>query len=131
MAESTGLKTKFAMDSSSGTSTIVGVAGITPPQPTREMADVDELDPTDEIKRKLPGLIDMGEATLTLNYDPAAHSAISTAFYSATKQKCKITYPGGGTSSFDAYISGFAPQEITAGGVMQAEITLTVVSKVT
>lgn len=131
MAESTGLKTKFYMDASTATTEIGQVAGVTPPQPTRDMAEIEELDPTDEIKRKLPGLIDMGEASFTLNYDPTAHAAVSTAFYSGTKQKCKITYPGGGSITFDAYVTGFAPQEITASDVMQCEITLTVVSKVT
>ena len=133
MAEATGLKATFGMDATDGSTPIGNVAGITPPQPTRDVAEVDELNPTDEIKRKLLGLIDMGEASFTINYDPTSHSAIETAFYNGTKQKCKITYPApiSKSVSFDAYVTGFAPQEIASGDVMQAEVTLTVVSKIT
>ncbi len=127
--ESTGLKTKFVM----GATTVGQVASIGPPGPQRDVIEVDDLDPTDEIKKKVLGLIDAGEVSLTINFDPenSGHQAIEAAFYSGAKQSCKIKYPSNKGYTFDAYVTGWAPQEITAGDVLQAEATFTVVSKPT
>ena len=129
MAESTGLKTKFLL----GASEIAQLAGITPPGPTRDTVDVEDLNPADEFKKKLIGLIDGGEMSLTLNFDPenAGHQACEAALYSGVEQTCKIKYPSGKGYTFKGYVIGFAPQEITAGDVMQAEVTIAVTSKPT
>jgi len=73
MGEITGLKTKFYREGdTAGTyEEIAQIASITPPQPEREVVEVDELDPPGEVRKKLAGLIDAGEASLTLNFDPA------------------------------------------------------------
>lgn len=129
MPEQTGLKTKFYL----GANEIASIASITPPQPTRETVDVEELDPTDEIKRKLLGLIDGGDMSLTLNFDPenAGHAACEAALYSGALQTCKIKLKNGKGWTFSGYVIGFAPQEITTGDVMQAEVTIAVTSKPT
>lgn len=127
MAEATGLKTKFIL----GATEIAQVSGIGPPAPTRETVDVEDLNPADEFKKKLLGLIDGGEATLTINFDPenATHQACEAALYSGAEQTCKIKYPSGKGYTFKGYVIGFAPQEIASGDVMQAEITIAVTSK--
>ena len=129
MSEATGLKTIFIL----GSTTIAQVASITPPGPTRDTVEVDDLNPADEVKKKLLGLIDVGECALTLNFDPAnaGHSALEAALYSGALQTCKIKYPTGSGYTFSGYVTGFAPQEITAGDVMQAEVTITVTTKPT
>lgn len=129
MSEATGLKTTFIL----GSTPIAQVSSITPPGPTRDTVEVDDLNPADEVKKKLLGLIDVGEATLTLNFDPAnlGHSALEAALYSGALQTCKIKYPTGSGYTFSGYVTGFAPQEITAGDVMQAEVTITVTTKPT
>ena len=129
MAESTGLKTKFIL----GTNTIGQVASITPPGPTRETVDVEDLNPTDEFKKKLIGLIDGGDMSFTINFNPedTGHQACEAALYSGTEQTCKIKYSSGKGYTFKGYVTGFAPQEITAGDVMQAEVTIAVTSKPT
>ena len=66
MAETTGLKTKFFL----GSTRIGQLASITPPGPQRDTVEVEDLDPTDEFKKKLVGLIDGGDMSLTLNFDP-------------------------------------------------------------
>lgn len=127
MAEATGLKTKFIL----GATEIAQVSGIAPPGPTRETADVEELNPTDEFKKKLLGLIDGGECSFTLNFDPenSTHQACEAALYSGAEQTCKIKYRSGKGYTFKGYVIGFAPQEIASGDVMQAEITIAVTSK--
>jgi len=129
MAESTGLKTRFIL----GTNTIGQVASISPPGPTRETVDVEDLDPTDEFKKKLIGLIDGGDMSFTINFNPedAGHQACEAALYSGVEQICKIKYKSGKGYTFKGYVTGFAPQEITAGDVMQAEVTIAVTSKPT
>jgi len=129
MAESTGLKTQFIL----GTNTIGQVASISPPGPTRETVDVEDLNPADEFKKKLIGLIDGGDMSFTINFDPenAGHQACEAALYSGVEQTCKIKYPSGKGYTFSGYVTGFAPQEITAGDVMQAEVTIAVTSKPT
>lgn len=129
MAESTGLKTQFIL----GTNTIGQVASISPPGPTRETVDVEDLNPTDEFKKKLIGLIDGGDMSFTINFDPenATHQACEAALYSGAEQTCKIKYKSGKGYTFKGYVIGFAPQEITAGDVMQAEVTIAVTSKPT
>lgn len=129
MAESTGLKTQFIL----GANTIGQVASITPPGPTRETVDVEDLNPADEFKKKLIGLIDGGDMSFTINFNPedTGHQACEAALYSGVEQTCKIKYPSGKGYTFSGYVTGFAPQEITAGDVMQAEVTIAVTSKPT
>jgi hypothetical protein len=129
MPEATGLKTIFIL----GATTIAQVAGISPPGPTRDVIEVEDLNPTDEVKKKLLGLIDVGECTLTLNFDPAnaGHQTLEAALYSGVLQTCKIKYPGGSGYTFSGYVTGFAPQEIGPSDVMQAEVTITVTTKPT
>ncbi|WP_461367542.1 phage tail tube protein [Candidatus Darwinibacter acetoxidans] len=129
MAESTGLKTQFIL----GANTIGQVASITPPGPTRETVDVEDLNPADEFKKKLIGLIDGGDMSFTINFNPedAGHKACEAALYSGVEQTCKIKYKSGKGYTFKGYVTGFAPQEITAGDVMQAEVTIAVTSKPT
>jgi len=129
MAESTGLKTRFIL----GTNTIGQVASITPPGPTRETVDVEDLNPTDDFKKKLIGLIDGGDMSFTINFNPedTGHQACEAALYSGVEQTCKIKYKSGKGYTFSGYVTGFAPQEITAGDVMQAEVTIAVTSKPT
>lgn len=129
MSEATGLKTTFIL----GTTPIGRVASITPPGPQRDVAEVEDLNPTDEIKKKLLGLIDLGEMSLTINFDPAdsGHAGLEAALYSGALQTCKIKYPTRSGYTFSGYVTGFAPQEISAGDVMQAEVTITVTTKPT
>ena len=129
MAEATGLKTQFIL----GANTIGQVASISPPGPTRETVDVEDLNPADEFKKKLIGLIDGGDMSFTINFNPedTGHQACEAALYSGVEQTCKIKYPSGKGYTFSGYVTGFAPQEITAGDVMQAEVTIAVTSKPT
>lgn len=135
MAETLGLKTVFQREgATTGTyETVAQVASIQPPQPSRDVIEVDDLNPTDDIKKKLAGLIDAGEVTLTLNFDPSdtGHTALETDFYSGDTKNYRIKLPNGYGWTFPAFISGWAPQEISAGDVIQVEVTLTVTGKPT
>ncbi|MGE5585723.1 MAG: phage tail tube protein [Bacillota bacterium] len=135
MAESLGLKTQFQREGATqGTyETVASVASIQPPQYAVDVAEIEDLDPPDAIKKKLPGLIDAGEVTLTLNFDPddAGQTALETDLHARATRNYRIKLPSGDGWTFPAFISGWAPQEITAGDVIQVEVTLTVTGKPT
>jgi len=131
MSETLGAKTTFKW----GTDTIANLASVNPPEQERNIVEVDDLNPTDEIKGKLAGLIDAGECTLTLNFDKTAgskHLTMQTDFYNATVKTCTITLPDSkGTCSFSGFIKSFAPQEIGAEDVFQVQVGIEVTTKAT
>lgn len=142
MAEATGLGTKFQRGDgeapTEGFNDIAQVVTITPPQLTRETVDVEELAPANDFKRKLVGLIDGGEFSLVLNFDPEDETQqnLQDDFANGLPHNYRIQFPydedeysGGGYCSITGIVTGFAPQEISAGEVMQAEITIAVTSK--
>lgn len=132
MAEFTGLKTKFQREGTAGVWTDVAlVSTIAPPQPSRDVTDVEELDPLDAVKKKLPGLIDVGEVSLTLNFDPAnvGHKDLEADFWAALSKGYRILLPNNYAWTCTGFVSGWAPQEISAGDVVQAEVTITLTAK--
>lgn len=137
--EQTGLGTQFLRENDDEEfEPIAFVAKIGPPELTREMADVEELNPQDQIKKKLPGLIDAGDLTLTVNYDPEedTHQMLEDDFAGRKDRTYRIAFPGyededdhKGYYDIVGTVSGFAPQEIAASNVIQAEITIAVSAK--
>ena len=141
--ERTGLGTTFLRETAADSSVftaIAQVATITPPQLTRETVDVEELAPADDFKKKLVGLIDGGEFSVTLNFDPEeqGHKDLEEDFANGVPYNYRIQFPfdeevysDGGYYDITGIVTGFAPQEITAGDVMQAEVTIAVTAKPT
>jgi len=128
MAETTGLRTKFYR-SENGTTweEIAQVASITPPQPEREVAEVDELNPPGDVRKKLPGIIDPGEVTVTLNFDPTneGHLDLEQDFRDGAAMHYRIKLPNDWGWTFQGIVTSYAPQEIASGDVVQAEVTIT------
>lgn len=142
MAEATGLGTQFLRETAvTGVfDAIAQVASITPPQLTRDTVDVEDLNPTDEFKKKLVGLIDGGEFSVTLNFDPElqGHKDLEADLDAGVAHNYRIQFPfdetvysGGGYYNIAGVVTGFAPQEIAASDVMQAEVTIAVTAKPT
>lgn len=128
MGEITGIKTKFYREGATqGTfEEVAQVASITPPQPEREVVEVDELDPPGGVRKKLVGLIDAGEVSLTLNFDPTntGHLDLEQDFRDGVAKQYRIKLPNGYGWTFSALCTAYQPQEISAGDVVQAEVTL-------
>ena len=131
MAEAVGLKSRFQRYTGTTFEDVAQVASITPPQPSREVVEVDDLNPPDDIKKKLPGIIDAGEVTLRLNFDPdnTGHTTLEQDFYAGTITQYRIVLPSNDGWTFSGFISGWAPQELAEGDVIQVEVTFTVTSK--
>lgn len=128
MPEITGLKTKFYREGSitGEFEEIAQVASITPPQPERDTIDVDDLNPPGEVRKKLVGLIDPGEVSLTLNFDPTntGHTDLEEDFLDGEARQYRIKLPNDYGWTFTAYCTAYQPQEVSADDVLQAEVTL-------
>lgn len=135
MPEIIGLGTKFQREGATpGTfEDIAQVVSITPPQSEADDVEIEELDPADGYKRYLPGLLDAGEVSLTLNFDPAntGHNALLSDHQNRATKNYRIVLPDGYQWTFSGYVKSFAPQEISAGEVIQAEVTIKVSGKPT
>ncbi len=133
MAEALGLKSTFLREgATAGTyEEIAQVAGISPPQYQRNIVEVEDLNPPDQIAKKLTGLIDAGEFSITLNFDSedTGHTDLEADFWAGEAKSYQIKLPTGKGWTVFAIVSGWAPQEIEAEGVIQVEVTLTVTAK--
>lgn len=133
--EMTGMKTQFLREGATPTTfeRVAHVAGITPPQYQRNMVELEDLDPPDEIIQRINGAIDAGEFSLTLNFIPGSteHAALESDFWSGAKKNYQIKLPSGWGWTIPAVVSGWAPQDIGAEDVVQVQVTLTVKAKPT
>ncbi len=128
MSEITGRKTKFYREGATPDTfeEIAQIASITPPQAEREIVEVDELDPPGEVRKKLAGLIDAGEVSVILNFDPTVqgHLDLEEDFKAGEAKKYRIELPNTYGWTFSAICTAYRPQEIRSSEVVQAEVTL-------
>ncbi len=128
MSETAGLRSKFYR-SEDGTqfTEIAQLASIQPPQPEREVIEVDELDPPGDVRKKLVGLIDAGEVVVTLNFDPTneGHLTLEQDFRDGAAKHYRIKLPNSFGWTFQGFVTAYQPQEISSGDVVQAQVTIT------
>lgn len=112
--------------------TIPGITQFSPPNQKSDVLDVTALDSPDNTREKILGLIDSGDVTFTLNFDPAqATHGPSTGlmhdFNERTLRNFKAILSDAGNSewTFSAYVTSFAVKADPAG-VLTADVTLTV-----
>lgn len=113
MATDIGLGITIAYESATpGTFTTVGaVTEITEPSISVDSIDATEYGHTNAFRRFIPGLIDAGEPTFTVHYDPEAtqYGDLYTLASGRTVKNWKITHVGGATRTFSAFITGLTP----------------------
>lgn len=116
--------------------TIAEITNITGPGSELETIDVTSHDSTGAKREFIPGLIDMGEFTLSLNFNALATQGFAGGLYldhmSRTKRNFQIVLPttSSKTGSFAAYVTAFeldAPPD----GALTADATLKVTGAVT
>lgn len=109
---------------------VAEVVAITPPGMTREAVEATHLKSPDGFKEFIAGLMEAGEASITLNFVPSATDALYTAFL-ASSGKYEITFPNGVHLRFAGFFTGYTPPELTAGGKMEATATIKATGKPT
>lgn len=133
MAEILGLGTKFQRESAtSGVfEDIAQLVNITPPQSEADNVEIEELDPPEGYKRFLAGLLDGGEVPLLLNFDGSntGHTTLLADHQGRITKNYKIVLPDTSAWAITGYVQSYAPQEINAGEVIQAEVTIKVSGK--
>ncbi|MER3438630.1 MAG: hypothetical protein C4346_14160 [Chloroflexota bacterium] len=127
MAEMLGFGSKFYREIAGNPPTwqlVAQVSSITPPQPERQVVDIEELDPPGLVKRKLVGVVDPGEVSVTLNYDAtnADHAALEQDFWAGVVKNYRIILPNNRGWQFPATVSSYKFQDLTQGDVVQVEV---------
>ena len=102
---------------------VAEVVSITPPGMTRDAIEATHLKSPEEFKEFIAGLKDGGEASITVNFIPAATDALYTAF-EAKSGKYQITFPNGVMMRFAGFFTGYTPPELTPDGKMEASATI-------
>lgn len=100
---------------------------ITPPNPSRESTEFTHLKSPNKTREHKPGMIEPGEASLSLNYTPAARAKVDALFVAPGIQEFQIGYPDGATETFFGFLTG----KPTEGGEVSGKLTLVVPIKVT
>jgi len=105
--------------STSGVYTAVAeVIDLTAPDLTRDRIDVTHLGTTSQTRAFLGGFIELGEATFTINYNPAnvthngASNGLAGLFTAGTTQVWRILANGNTSEAegFSGYVSSFTPR---------------------
>lgn len=100
---------------------------ITPPNPSRESVEFTHLKSPNKTREHKPSMIEPGEATVVLNYTPAARLKIDLLFVAPGVQEFQIGYPDGATETFSGFLTG----KPTEGGEVAGKLTLNCPIKVT
>lgn len=116
--------------------TFTAISEVTAFEPPDEQGDdheVSHFESPDRTKEYIRGMIDAGEATFTINYNPAvyvAHQTLVTLKSSGEIVNWKFEFPDGmETDAFPAYIKGFKPS-IGPNDPLTADVTLKVAGAV-
>lgn len=99
---------------------IANVNSITGPGLSRKTIDVTAHDSPNQYMEFLGGLIDPGEVSFDVNYDPSEHDSLVDDLEATDPINYELTFPDATTWGFPAILTGFEPQapydeKLTAG----------------
>lgn len=103
---------------------VAEVASITPPGWTRDTVDVTHLESPDSAKEYIGGMVEGGEASVTINFVPSATDALETAFL-AGSGNYRILFPSGTVAlDFAGIVTGYEMGDVVADDKMSATFTV-------
>jgi len=106
---------------------ITEIVSVDPPEDQADDVDVTHTEALNKRKQFIRGLIDSGEASATINYNPAeypVHVSLRNDFKTGTIRKWRVVLPGAmETIEFDAYVKGLKRNLGSAGDALTADIT--------
>ncbi len=128
MAKHTGFQVKLHRETAvPGTfAEIAQITSVTPPQYSRETIDVTDKDSAG-YREFLGGLVDAGEVSCEVNYDPAIHNVLLDDLDSDDPVNWQVNFPTTPvqTCTFSALLTGFA-----ATAPMEDKMAATITMKV-
>lgn len=108
---------------------IANVTGFKGPKMKRDTSDTTAHDSPNHYREFIGTLIDAGEITCDINYDPADHDALIEDFEDTAARDYKLTYPLAASEwALKAFLTGFEP-EAPVDDKLAATITLKVTGK--
>ncbi len=131
MAAKIGLGTTVGYETTpaSGTYTTVGeVIEFSPPSSSMDTVDATDFSHVDGHRRFIAGLIDAGEVSFTLHYDPAltVYGALDTIYKARVQRKWRFAYAGSTVNTvIDALVTGLG-RAVPMDDKMTMEVTLKV-----
>ena len=110
---------------------ITDITEITPPEVTKETIETTHHGSSGGAREFISGLVDGGEMSVTVNYDPGdtSHSYLRTAANSAnsgTPDSFTLTYSDSSTDEFSGYVTGMsveAPMDDKVSATFTIKIT--------
>lgn len=99
------------------------VTAITPPSRSREAIDATHLNSPDAYREFIAGIMEGGEASLTLNFVPSATDVLVDAF-EAGKGKYEIIFPNGVKMQFSGVFTSYEIGEMVEDDKMTASCTI-------
>lgn len=104
-----------------------------PPDEQADDVEVTHFGSPGRTKEYIRGLLDGGDATFGINYNPVIytnHATLKALKKSGEKRNIRMVLPGSiETIDFIGYVKGFKPND-TPGGALTADITLRVAGEV-
>ncbi len=137
MADIDGYGTVLTVDNGVATTTIGGIVNISGPSIAGDAIDVADMDSTGKVREFIPGLIDGGEVTCTVNYNSdqggAAYELHLLSISTTTAYTWTITFNDGGTNTdssmkFPGFLSGLGAS-IPNGDKVTQDVTIKVGGK--
>lgn len=107
--------------------TIGEATSISGPEMERDTIDVTSHDSPNRFREWVGGLVDAGEVSFEVNYDPAIHNVLKADFQDPLPRNYRIVLPTppGGQWAFKAFITNMGP-EFPHDDKMSAEFTFKV-----
>jgi predicted secreted protein len=107
---------------------IANMVNLGGPEMERETIDVTAHDSPNSYREFIGSLIDAGEVSVELNYEPEDHDVLIEDFEDTEPRDYRITWPGGQAWQIKALLTGFSP-EGPHDDKLAAEVTLKVTGK--
>ena len=104
---------------------VAEITNVSPPQYSRDAVETTHMLSTNKYRTFIPGLLDAGEASLTLNYDASAADVIIAAMEAGTGQ-FKITFGDANAVVFNAVVTGYQIAEMSPEAKQSATATFKV-----
>lgn len=109
-----GYLSQFGIKGSGSTHAMVAeVVSITPPGMSRDALDATHLTSPDRYKEYIAGLMDLGDASITVNFVPSVTDVLVAAFV-AGRGEFRILFPSGTVAlDFGGIVTGYEMGELT------------------
>lgn len=116
--------TQFQRHNGSTFVTIAEATNISGPELERDTIDVSSHDSPNRFREWVGGMVDGGEVTFEVNWDPAEHATLKADFNDALPRQYRILLPSppGGNWTFSGFITGMT-HEYPYDDKMSAEFT--------